>query len=115
MPISASRAFAVTTASGTALVTSTSWIPLNQHQTPFNVSFGVVKTGNGEITFRVQHTFDDVLDPNVTPTAFTHADVSAATASVDGNYAYPIKAIRLSTVSASSSSALSLTVLQAGY
>jgi hypothetical protein len=100
--------------SGSAYVTATPWVPLNQIETPFNVGFGVVKTGNGYVKYSVQHTFDDVMDSTVTPVAFDHSSVSGKTASIDGNYAYPVAAIRVVTVSASSSAKLDFHVRQAG-
>lgn len=115
MPVYAAKTLVTTTVSGTAVSTASSWIPMNIHETPFNVGFGVVVDGNGDVTYRVEHTFDDVFDPSVTPTAFVHDDVTAATASVDGNYAFPVRAVRLAFVSASGTSAsATLTVIQAG-
>lgn len=114
MPVYAARSVLVSPASGTAISTATGWIPTNIHETPFNVGFGVVKNGGGDITFRVEHTFDDVFDSSVTPTVFVHDDVSANSADVDGNYAYAVRAIRLATVSASGSVGATLTVIQAG-
>lgn len=91
---------------------SSGWIPLDQHQTPFNVGFGVVTTDT--VAYRVEHTFDDVFDPDVTPTAFTHEDVSAATDNADGNYAFPVAAVRLTMTTAAASGQATLTVRQAG-
>lgn len=114
MPVISSRIIEFSAASGTAVSTATPWIPLNIHETPFNVGFGVVKGGNGSCRFSVQHTFDNVLDASVTPTVFTHADVCSKTASIDGNYAYPVRAVRVAAVTVSSSCNLTLKVIQAG-
>ena len=89
--------------------TPSAWIPLDIYQTPFNVGFGVVATGT--ITFKVQHTFDDVFDPTVTPTAFDHSTVTGKTTSTDGNYAFPVRAIRLNAGTVSGGTA-TLTILQ---
>ncbi len=113
MPLDAVRQIIVASTPGTSLSTASSWIPLNQFQTPFNVGFGVRKHGN-DITYRVEHTFDDIFDPDVSARAFTHEDVSAATGDADGNYAFPVRAIRIATVSASGSAGIEMTVLQAG-
>ena len=96
--------------------TASPWIPLNQFAQPFNASFGVVAVPDqGEITFSVQHTFDNVFDPRVTPTAFDHSTVSGKTASIDGNYAFPIAAIRIVVASGSGTAPYAtLTVRQAG-
>ena len=114
MPLTATKQIIVSTVSGTSVGTSTGWIPTDLFETPFNVGFGVVKTGGGDVTFKVEHTFDNVQNSSVTPTAFTHDDVSAATGNIDGNYAFPCRAIRLTVVSASGSVGATLTVLQAG-
>lgn len=106
--------YAVKTVTGSA--SSTGWVPFSQHETPFNVSFGVVVTGStSAVTYRIEHTFDDIFDPSVTPTAFTHEDVSANSTNADGNYAFPIAAARLTVVSASSSNIVTATFRQAGY
>lgn len=96
-------------------VSASDWIPLNHYPEPFNVGFGVVLAGGGDITYSVQHTFDDVFDPNVTPTAFDHSDVSGRTASVDGNYAFAVRGVRLNVTAASGNATAALTVIQAGY
>jgi len=62
---------------GTTDAVNTPWIPLNQTVSP------------------VQHTMDDVQDTSVTPTATDHADLTAKTATDDGNYAFPVRAIRV--------------------
>ena len=104
----------LTVASGNdSVVTATGWVPLNQFSQPFNVSFGV----NASVAqFRVQHTFDDIQDASVTPFAFTNVDVTAAQAAKDGNYAFPVAAIRLQLVSAAASGRVSANfwVRQAG-
>ena len=115
MPVYAQKTISVDTGtSSAATALSTPWIPFNIHETPFNVGFGVVKGGGGDIVYRVEHTFDNVFDPGVTPTAFTHEDVSAATGNEDGNYAFGVRAMRMTTVSASGSSSLTLTAIQVG-
>ena len=114
MPVTATKTITVNTASATATSVTSDWVPFNIHQTPFNVGFGVVKTGGGDVTFRVEHTFDDVLDPSVTPVAFVHEDVSAASDSIDGNYAFGIRAARVAIVSASGSVGVSFRPVQVG-
>lgn len=114
MPVYAAKTLIVTTASGTAISSATGWIPTDIHSTPFNVGFGVVVNGTRDVTFRVEHTFDNVFNSSVTPTAFVHEDVSAANANSDGNYAYPVRAIRLAFVSASGTASATITVIQAG-
>lgn len=98
-PTSVSRSAAGTSA----------WIPLDYRQSPFNVGLGLVISGTN--TVDVEHTFDDVFDSSVTPTAFTHSTLTAKTANADGNYAFPIRAVRLN-VTAYTSGTATLTILQ---
>lgn len=88
--------------------TPSAWIPVDMYQTPFNIGFGCVVSGTA--TYKVQHTFDDVFDPTVTPTAFDHATVTGKTANTDGNYSYPVRAIRLNASAVSGS--VTMTILQ---
>lgn len=92
-------------------VGTSAWIPMDRHQTPFNVGFGVV-INSGTATYTVEHTFTNVLDPNApTPVAFPNSTVAAQTANKDGNYAFPIAALRLN-VTASSGGTVSITLIQ---
>ena len=89
-------------------VGSSSAIVMNLNATPFNVGFGVVKTGT--VDYTVQHTFDD---PNVAlSTWFNHPTVAAQIANADGNYAFPVTAIRVTMNSGTGTVILKL--IQAG-
>lgn len=68
-------------------------IPMDFRAQVFNVGFGCEVTGT--VTYSVQHTFDDIYNPAITPVWFNHAFVNGVTASMDGNYAFPISAMRL--------------------
>lgn len=68
-------------------------IPMDFRAQNFNVGFGCAVTGT--VTYSVQHTFDDVYNLAITPVWFNNATVNAATTSLDGNYAFPIRAMRL--------------------
>jgi hypothetical protein len=68
-------------------------IPVSNESISFGVGFGVVVSGT--ITYTVQHTFDDIYNPAVTPTWFNHAFVNAQTSNMDGNYAFPVAAVRV--------------------
>lgn len=83
-------------------------IPMDALQVPFNVGFAVVLTGVA--TYTVEHTFDDVLG-GVTPTWFPNSVVAAQTTNKDGNYAFPVRAIRLN-VTAWTSGNVTLTIVQ---
>jgi hypothetical protein len=108
MPVYSEKTITVAASSAT----TSGWIPLNQHATPFNVGFGCVV--DGTVSYRVEHTFDDVQNPSVTPVAFTHEDVSAASQNADGNYAFPVRAVRVAAVTAATGGSIRFTVLQAG-
>lgn len=95
----------VITKSGTG---TSNWIPLDFKQSPFNIGFGVVV--NGTVTYDVEHTFDDVYDPTVTPVAFDHSSIVAQTTNKDGNYAFPVRAIRLNNTAGTG--ATTITILQ---
>ena len=70
---------------------STTPFVMNTNTTPFNVGFGVIVTGT--VDYTVQHTFDD---PAVGFTTwFPHPTIAAQAANKDGNYAFPVTAIRI--------------------
>jgi hypothetical protein len=87
---------------------TTAWIPLDYKQNPFNVSIAAVV--NGTITYDIEHTFDNVFDVAVTPVAFKHASVVAQTTNKDGNYAFPVRAVRVNNTAGTGST--TLTILQ---
>ena len=91
-------------------------IPCDQYLTPFNLGLGVKMVGGA--TYKVQHTFDDVFDPAFTPAAATwydHTSLAGLSADADGNYAFPVSAVRLNVTAADSAAeGATLTVLQAG-
>ena len=89
------------------------WMPVDPHISPFNIGGGCVKSGTGDITYTVQHTFNDVLAGSAA-TAFDHPYVSGKTASTDWNYAFPVKAIRLNITAVSGSASIEMTAIQAG-
>jgi len=60
----------------------------------FNVGFGCVISATA--TYTVQHTFDDIYNTAITPTWFNNSIATAQTTNKDGNYAFPVAAIRLS-------------------
>lgn len=82
-------------------------IPMDYRSQVFNIGLGCVITGTA--TYSVQHTFDDIYNPAITPTWFTHAFIAAATTNQDGNYAFPVAALRLNVTA--STGTVTLTVL----
>lgn len=81
-------------------------LPVDYAANYFGIGFGCVVSGT--LTYKVQHTFDD---PNGTPTWFDHPYVTGQTGNKDGNYAFPIRAVRLN-VTAYTSGSVTITVLQ---
>ena len=89
---------------------STAAIPLSLYVSPFNLGFGVKVSGT--VNYTVQHTFDNVLDSSVTPTWFNHPVIAAQTTNQDGNYAFPVAAVRLTVNSGAGTATINL--IQAG-
>ena len=93
--------------------TNSSVSPMNINTSPFNVGFGVTVTGT--INYTVQHTFDNVWSSTFDPTTatwFDHPTIASQTANKDGNYAFPVAAIRIKGNSGGGTA--TLTLLQAG-
>lgn len=87
--------------------------PMDTYCNPFNVGMGVVVSGT--VTYSVQHTFDDVFAAAFdasTATWYDHPSLDDLAANADGNYAFPVTAIRLN-VTAGTGTA-TLTLVQAG-
>ena len=82
----------------------------DHYQSPFNVGIGVVVSGT--VNYTIQHTFDDVLDGAVTPTWFNHPTLASLATSADGNYAFPVRAVRVFVNSGTGTA--TATVIQAG-
>jgi hypothetical protein len=86
-------------------------IPLDWNSSPFNVGIGVIVTGTS--TYTVEHTFDDVFSPTFTPASanwLPNTGLTAQTASKDGNYAFPVRGVRLNVTAGTGS--VTMTVLQ---
>jgi hypothetical protein len=83
---------------------------MDHYQSPFNVGFGVVVSGT--VNYTVQHTFDDIYDASVTPVWFSHPTVAGLAVNADGNYAFPVTAIKLLVNSGAGTA--TLTLVQAG-
>lgn len=77
-------------------------------------ALGAAVQVSGTVTYRVQHTFDDVFDPAfnpVTATWYNHPTLSGS-GNVDSNYAFPVRGIRLENTAGTGSS--TLTIVSAG-
>lgn len=96
--------------------TTSNVIPLDQYISPFNIGLGISLSAGASLTYTVQHTLDDVYSPTFDPATarwFSHATLVDKTTSFDGNYAFPITAVRLNVTVYTSGSA-TMTVIQAG-
>ncbi len=74
------------------------WLPLNTRNNDFNVGLGAVLSSGADLTYTVQHTFDDVFASTFvesTAVAFNHDTMVTQTANLDGNYVNPIVATRM--------------------
>lgn len=85
-------------------------IVMDQYISPFNVGFGVVV--DGTVTYTVQHSFNDPFatqeyDP-VVVTWFNHETVAAQSTNQDGNYAFPVRMIRLNVTAGDGTATLQL-------
>jgi len=85
---------------------STTPIVVDHLQPDFKIGFGVVVTGT--VNYTVQHSFDDPESTAGLTDWFDHADVAAQSADKDGNYAYPVRAVRLTVNSGSGTADLTL-------
>lgn len=91
-------------------VGSSTTIPMNLDSTPFNVGFGVTVTGT--VTYTVQHSFDPVWQTDGVTTWYNHPTIASLSANADGNYAFPVSAIKI--VVTAGTGTVQLTVIQAG-
>jgi hypothetical protein len=86
-------------------------IPMNLDTSPFNVGFGVIPSS---ANYTVQHSFDNPLVEGYSAAAatwFNHPTIASQTTNQDGNYAFPVAAIRLTVNSGTSAT---MTLIQAG-
>ena len=87
------------------------YIP-DRHISPFNISFGanIATTAH----FTILHTFQDPLQTSAGALVwFPHEFVVAASANIDGNYAFPVGGIVVQ-ASVASEGGVSVTFIQAG-
>ena len=85
-------------------------IPLDTYISPFNIGVGV-EVGSG-CTVAIQHTFDNIWDSSVTPVWFNHPTLVGLIANADGNYAFPVTAVRVNQSVGSASTTVK--IIQAG-
>ena len=90
---------------------STAWIPVDYIQNPYNIDIAIVLSNTPNLTCKVEYTLDDIFNPAITPTAFTHSTLTGLTSNATGNITSPVRAIRL-TVTAWTSGTATMTALQ---
>ena len=84
---------------------------------PFNIGIGTIVNSTG-VTFSVEHTWDytgssTFISSNAT--WFPNTGITTKSTNTDGNYAYPVSAIRLNVATASSSTGtVTIKLIQAG-
>ena len=96
--ITSSGASAGAVESGVDGLCESGWYVLNYRGPDFNVGIGVVLNATGNLTYAVQHTFDNVFVKGFSEedaTKHTHDTITGKTASFDGNYTNPPAAMRL--------------------
>jgi archaellum component FlaF (FlaF/FlaG flagellin family) len=67
---------------------------------------------SGTVNYTIQHTFDDIFDASVTPVWFNHPTIASLAVNADGNYAFPVRAIKVLVNSGAGTA--TLTAIQAG-
>jgi hypothetical protein len=90
-------------------------VPMDQYISPFNVSVAITTLGN--CTTTTQYTFDDVFSNDfdaLTAEWFDHPDLTNVADDQVGNFAFPVKAIRLNVTSNNPGNKVTFYVTQAG-
>lgn len=99
------------TISGTT-ITGGQNIPLNFENTAVGIGFVCEVTGT--VNYSVYHTYDNVLDPTVTPVWLPHgiSNMIAATTTQESNFVIPVSAMQV--IMNSGSGSIKTVVLQQG-
>ena len=101
----------IATKSGSGTTGSSNVLATDLYISPFNVGFGVVVTGT--VTYTVQHTFDNPQTV-ASPTWFSHPTIAAKSDNQDGNYAFPVAAVKLLVTASTGAYTANMTMIQAG-
>ncbi len=83
-------------------------VPVDYMQCPPRIS--AAGTITGTVTYNIEHTYDNVNDPSVTPIWFDPAANSGKTANYDVGYEFPIMGLRLNVTAGTGT--VVMTVLQ---
>ena len=92
-------------------------VPLDINQSPFAVSIAVSLSAGASLTYTVEHTYDDIYAQDFNPSTavwFSQTSLTTKAVAAEGNYTYPVRAVRLSLVAPSTSGTATMTVIQAG-
>lgn len=89
---------------------------------PFNISIGCEVNSTGTQTYNIEHTFDYLggFSSNfngfisTAATWFQNTGITGATSNANGNYAYPVTAIRLNVTAGASQATVTAYFNQAG-
>ena len=97
--ITPTSAFAGNIQIGTSALASTPWQKVNSDLgAPFGIGMGITLI-SGAANYDIEHTFSRlpgaVTANGQIPNTFKNSGITAKTASIDGNYAFPIEAMRL--------------------
>lgn len=83
---------------------------------PFNIGIGCV-TASSSTVYTVQHSFDYTGSSAFTSsnaTWFPNSGITAKSCNTDGNYAYPVSAIRVISTAGAADNTVTMTIIQAG-
>lgn len=92
------------------------WYVLNYRGPDFNVGLGAEISSGADLTYDVEHTFDNIFASDFTEdgaTVYNHDTMASQTANSDGNYTNPPTATRLA-ITAHTSGSATLNIIQAG-
>lgn len=93
--------------------TTSAILPVNWRSSNFNLGISCKISTGANLVYKVQHTFDNVFDPDVTPVWFDHPIIVSAISNMDHSYDVPVIAIRLNVTSYVSGS-VTLTIVSQG-
>ena len=93
--------------------TTSAVLPINWRAVSFRISIGCIISAGANLVYKVQHTFDNIYDPDVTPTWLDHSTLTGKVDNGDGSYISPITAVRLNVTSYTSGS-VTMTIVSGG-